>query len=111
MTKRDNRDNELEAEQRPKKKSKTKKHTKDTRDKSASDNVAAQPNLKRDASYIQSSLLNEVPQHEIDQFLTENSIRITDTSSGNTAALRPIISFAHLPPCDKNLYENLSSFK
>ena len=114
MTKRDNRDNELEAEQRPKKKSKTKKHTKDTREKSeksASDNVAVEQNLKHDASYIQSSLLNEVPQHEIDQFLAENSIQITDTSFGNTAALRPIISFAHLPPCEKNLYENLSSFK
>ena len=111
MTKRDNRDNELEAEQRPKKKSKTKKHTKDTREKSESDNVIAEPNLKHDASYIQSSLLNEVSQHEIDQFLAENSIQITDTSSENTAALRPIISFAHLPPCDRNLYENLGSFK
>ena len=78
-------------------KSKTKKHTKDTREKSESDNVIAEPNLKHDASYIQSSLLNEVSQHEIDQFLAENSIQITDTSSENTAALRPIISFAHLP--------------
>lgn len=108
MAKRDKTD-ECDFEHRPKKKSKTKKHTKDTKEKSADD--AATSNTALDASYVQSSVLDEVPQHEIDQFLAEHSIKITDTSSEDTAVLRPIISFTHLPPCNSKLYEQLNSFK
>lgn len=100
--------NELDAEQRPEKKSKTKMHTaKDV--KRTDTTVSSDP--KQNGPYIQSPALNEVAQREIDQFLAENSIKTTDASSDTTATLRPIISFAHLPPCESNLYEKLSSFK
>lgn len=100
--------NELDAEQRPEKKSKIKKHTaKDV--KRTDTTIPSDP--KQNGPYTQSPALNEVPQREIDQFLAENSIKTTDTSSDTTATLRPIISFAHLPPCESNLYEKLSSFK
>lgn len=106
MTKRNR--NELDSEQRPEKKSKIKKHTaKDV--KRTDTTIPSDP--KQNGPYIQSPALNEVPQREIDQFLAENSIKTTDTSSDTTATLRPIISFAHLPPCESNLYEKLSSFK
>lgn len=106
MAKRDKSD-ECDFEHRPKKKSKTKKHAKDS--KSADNDINT--NAELDAPYVQSSELDEVPQLEIDQFTAEHSIKITDTSSENAAVLRPIISFTHLPQCDSKLYELLSSFK
>ncbi|EYE93824.1 RNA-dependent ATPase DBP3 [Aspergillus ruber CBS 135680] len=106
MAKRD-KDDECEFEHRPKKKSKTKKHAKDS--KSADNDINT--NAELGAHYVQSSELDEVPQIEIDQFTAEHSIKITDTSSENAAVLRPIISFTHLPQCDNKLYELLSSFK
>lgn len=110
MAKRD-KSSELDVEQRPQKKSKTKKHTADREKQQLASNAATHPVSKEDLPCVQSGLLNEVPQHEIDQFLTTNSIKTTDTSTAEAPILRPIVSFAHLPPCDSNLYEQLSSFK
>lgn len=109
MAKRD-KTNELDVDRRPKKKSKTRKYATDRENQQLASNAATHSNSKEDP-YVQSALLNEVPQHEIDQFLTENSIKTTDTSTAEAPVLRPIVSFAHLPPCDSNLYEQLSSFK
>jgi len=106
MAKRDKSD-ERDFEHRPEKKSKTKKHAKES--KSTDNDINS--NAELDAPYVQSSELDEVPQLEIDQFLTEHSIKITDTSSEDTTVPRPIISFTHLPQCDSKLYEQLSSFK
>lgn len=110
MAKRD-KSSELDVEQRPQKKSKTKKHAADREKQQLASNATTHSVSKEDLPYVQSGLLNEVPQHEIDQFLTTNSIKTTDTSTAEAPTLRPIVSFAHLPPCDNNLYEQLGLFK
>ncbi|KAE8348449.1 ATP-dependent RNA helicase dbp3 [Aspergillus coremiiformis] len=84
------------VEHRPKKKSRSEQPKKD------------KSNAKR-CPYIQSPALSNVPQPEIEKFLTENSIKVTDTLPENT--IRPIISFSHLPPCKDDIYAPLSSFK
>lgn len=109
MAKRD-KSNELDVEQRPKKKSKTKKHAADRENQQLTDNATSHSESKPDSSYAQSTLLDEVPQQDIDRFLTENSIKTTDTSA-EAPLLRPIVSFAHLPHCNSDLYQHLSSFK
>ncbi|KAB8240626.1 ATP-dependent RNA helicase dbp3 [Aspergillus flavus] len=101
MTKRDLH-NEGGDENKPRKKQKSEKQKKE---KSAKSKSSAEQSL----SYVQSPALGDVPQSEIEKFLTENSIKITDTSSENV--MRPIISFSHLPPCKDDLYAPLSSFK
>lgn len=60
--------------------------------------------------YSQASALMDLPQSQIDQFLEENVIKITDSSTESAPELRPIISFDYLPPCDENLYAPLKAF-
>ncbi|PLB50509.1 ATP-dependent RNA helicase dbp3 [Aspergillus steynii IBT 23096] len=66
--------------------------------------VQAELPPKRDAP-----IGDDIPQAEIDRFLEENSIKITDTVPENEPP-RPILSFSHLPPHDGDLYGPLSSF-
>lgn len=90
------------TELQPKKKSKADKSSKvDSTGKGSSDS--------QKSSYTQASALNDLPQSQIDQFLQENVIKITDASTDGPS-LRPIISFDHLPACENNLYAPLKSF-
>lgn len=96
-------DNEAGTELRPKKKLKTKKHRKDS-----DSNTSGTPG-EPTSRYVQSPALSAIPLLEIEKFFSENSIKITD-SLDESSAFRPIISFTHLPVCDNNLYDPLSSF-
>lgn len=90
------------TELQPKKKSKADKPSKkDSTGKGSSDS--------QKASYIQASALSDLPQSQIDQFLQEKVIKITDASTDGPS-LRPIISFDYLPPCENDLYAPLKSF-
>ncbi|KAL4901966.1 hypothetical protein BDW74DRAFT_181404 [Aspergillus multicolor] len=60
-------------------------------------------------AYTQSPALDDVSQAEIDEFLSGNSIKITDAIPDNIP-LRPITSFSFLPSCNKDLYAPLSGF-
>ncbi|EAW13774.1 RNA-dependent ATPase DBP3 [Aspergillus clavatus NRRL 1] len=95
------------ADRRPKKKAKNEKPEKETMESPAAD-VTVDFGSKSDATYVQSQVLSDMPQSEIDQFLATHSIKVTDTS--DAPAVRPIISFSHLPSCDSKLYSSLSSF-
>ncbi|PYI24875.1 DEAD-domain-containing protein [Aspergillus indologenus CBS 114.80] len=59
--------------------------------------------------YVESRALSDLPESDIERFLTENTIKVTDTLKDG-ANLRPIMSFSHLPPCDGKLYDPLGSF-
>lgn len=96
------------AELRPKKKLKTGKH-KNSSKRDTSDIADQATTLEQNSPYTQSSALSDVPLLEIERFLADNSIKITDSSAENPA-LRPILSFTHLPASDNNLYDPLSSF-
>lgn len=74
---------------------KPKKEKKDKKNKSEAAVAAPAGN----GSYQQTAVLNAVPQADIDAFLKEHSITVTDPRSG-AAALRPILEFAQLPPTD-----------
>ncbi|KAL4974547.1 ATP-dependent RNA helicase dbp3 [Aspergillus desertorum] len=69
----------------------------------------AKKNSEVSPSYSQSPALDNVPQTEIDKFLSDHSIKITDGSS-DKLSLRPITSFSFLPPSDKDLYSPLDGF-
>ncbi|KAF9887567.1 RNA-dependent ATPase [Aspergillus nanangensis] len=99
MTKRDYR-NDSTADVRPKKKARSDNDLKEKKEKKE----------KKENAYLPNPSLDSVPQSEIDQFLTDNSIKTTDTLPEATC-LRPIISFSHLPDCLGNLYQPLRSFK
>ncbi|KAG5943170.1 RNA-dependent ATPase [Claviceps sorghi] len=47
-------------------------------------------------AYTQTISLSNVPQAEIDEFLSKNQITITDPK-GETSSLRPVTDFRHLP--------------
>lgn len=87
------------TELRPKKKSKSDKPSDKENGSSSTDQEA----------YSQASALIDLPQSQIDQFLSENVIKFTDPSP-ETPNFRPIISFDYLPACDGNLYAPLKSF-
>ena len=57
------------------------------------------PNGSSEDSYAEDANLAALPQAEIDTFLTENFITITDPLS-KTATLRPITKFSYLPVAD-----------
>jgi ATP-dependent RNA helicase DBP3 len=57
------------------------------------------PNGSSGDSYIEDANLAALPQPEIDTFLTDNFITITDPLS-KTATLRPITKFSYLPLSD-----------
>lgn len=108
MAKRDHL-NDRAADQRPQKKSRTEKHTKDSKRDAAYEDLKTPTKLHKNASDTQSSVVNAMSQAELDQFLATNSIKITDTLPG-TAIPRPIISFTDLPHRTDDLYAPLSSF-
>ncbi|KAL4912132.1 P-loop containing nucleoside triphosphate hydrolase protein [Aspergillus aurantiobrunneus] len=84
------------GDSQPAKKSKSAKHTKkSTREVSP--------------PYCQSPALDNVPQAEIDQFFSDHSIKITDSSPDNLP-LRPIISFSFLPRGNQELHAPLEGF-
>ncbi|KAJ5528645.1 Nucleic acid-binding OB-fold [Penicillium freii] len=94
----------LEAtEQRPKKKSKSEKPAKASKDKQEN-------GAEKAPSYSDASALSEIPQSDIDSFLTDNVIKVSDPSSPDASQFRPILSFDHLPECDAGLYTQLKSF-
>lgn len=98
------------ADTQPAKEKKSKKDKKDKKDKSAkkekSDTkvesepapaVASAPVLADDdATYVQTLSLSEVPQSEIDAFLTTHEISTVDPLT-DIIALRPVTEFRHLP--------------
>ncbi|KAL4785836.1 P-loop containing nucleoside triphosphate hydrolase protein [Aspergillus varians] len=59
--------------------------------------------------YSQSPALDAVPQAEIDQFFSDHSIKITDSSQDHPP-LRPITSFSFLPQSNQELYAPLDGF-
>ncbi|KAJ5101467.1 Nucleic acid-binding OB-fold-containing protein [Penicillium alfredii] len=96
------------AELHPKKKSKSEKHAKSTKDKTSKKQEVE--DLAQDSgSYSQSRALTELPQSDIDQFLSDKSIKITDPLP-EAPSLRPMISFDYLPTCEGGLYAQLKSF-
>lgn len=95
----------LGEESRPSKKSKSDKHSK----KEKRSEEADEKSSTKKSSYEQSPALSDLPQSQIDQFLEEKIIKLTDPTA-DSPALRPILSFDHLPPCDGDLYGPLKSF-
>ena len=59
--------------------------------------------------YQEDPALAALPQSEVDSFLTSNFITITDPTTSK--ALRPIISFSHLPPSALQKPSPFASFK
>lgn len=62
--------------------------------------MAIEPRSLPSSTYSEDPALTSLAQTDIDSFLSENFISITDPSS--TAALRPIIDFAYLPSAVTN---------
>lgn len=107
MAKREKSSREAGAELPAQKKLKTKSKSKSSESR---DPIAEQAAPAKQASpYTQSDALSAIPAAEIEKFLADNSIKTTDPSD-KSSTLRPILSFAHLPACDSNLYGPLSAF-
>lgn len=106
----------------PQKKKKQKKAKKDGKETSiASDTKSVQTNggkhkgksdrLKGNSDnrdYVESPELSTLPQSTVDEFLATDSVNVTDPSG--KPALRPILSFTHLPPVSNGLYGSLEGF-
>ncbi|GKZ28086.1 RNA-dependent ATPase, partial [Aspergillus brasiliensis] len=99
MAKRELQQDKGSTEHRAKKKSRNEKHTKKAEDSKTSAQVTES----------QYTGLKEPSPSEIEKFLEENSVKITDTLEDATK-LHPITSFAHLPTCNSGLYRPLESF-
>ncbi|KKO98545.1 ATP-dependent RNA helicase DBP3 [Trichoderma harzianum] len=82
-----------------KKKSKKEHKAKDT-------NGSASEEASNGRDYVQTMSLSNVPQSEIDEYLSKNEIVITD-SRNTTGKLRPVTEFHHLP--STNLLEKKPS--
>ncbi|CAL5874898.1 uncharacterized protein PFLUO_LOCUS9200 [Penicillium psychrofluorescens] len=91
------------TDSRPKKKSKSEKHSKSSKKDAPEGNVVS-------ASYEQAPALSAIAQSEIDQFHAQHTIKVTDPLP-EALNLRPITSFEYLPACDSDLYGPLKSFK
>lgn len=72
-----------------------KKAKKDKKDKK-NGAAAATPNGRIASEYVQTMTLTDVPQGDVDAFLTAQSITITDPTKSDVV-LRPILDFHHLP--------------
>ncbi|KAJ5668803.1 ATP-dependent RNA helicase dbp3 [Penicillium macrosclerotiorum] len=98
------------TEPRPGKKSKSDKSSgsKEKKDKKAASNGEGDSSSEI-PRYVQTSGLTDLPQSQIDQFLADKVIKITDPST-DAPKFRPIISFDYLPPCDDDLYAPLKTF-
>jgi ATP-dependent RNA helicase DBP3 len=77
------------VEEAPKEK-KSKKEKKAKVSSESSDDAAS------DGAYVQTMSLSNVPQAEIDEFLSKNQITITDPKT-ETVTLRPVLEFHQLP--------------
>lgn len=86
---------------------KDKKDKKDKKEKAVSD--PENDSSSNQTTYAQASALSDLPQTQIDTYLSENVIKFTDPSA-DSPAFRPLISFDYLPPCDSDLYAPLKSF-
>jgi len=93
------------TELRAKKKSKSDKHS--AKETTSVDKENGSSGDK--ATYTQNAALTDLPQSQIDQFLEEKIIKVTDPLP-EASKFRPLISFDYLPPCDDNLYAPLKSF-
>ena len=69
-----------------------KKSKKDKKNKAAAEPGASSGTRE----YVQTMSLSELPQSEIDEFLTSKGVTITDPRT-ETVSLRPVIEFHHLP--------------
>ncbi|KAH7121734.1 P-loop containing nucleoside triphosphate hydrolase protein [Dactylonectria estremocensis] len=95
----DNWDTDEEAHAEPKKEKKDKKSKKDK-------NAAAEESSSSGGAYSETMALSNVPQADIDEFLTKNEITITDPKT-EQPTLRPVLEFNHLP--STNLLEKKPS--
>lgn len=78
--------------------------------KSKSSDTADKKEIKTEVHVQQGAPLgDDITQSEINHFLEEHSIKITDTLPEQEPP-RPILSFSHLPSHDGDLYSPLSSF-
>lgn len=68
------------------------------------------PSINSSGAYTQSSDLTNLPQSQIDKFLSENFITITDPKS-STNVLRPILDFSYLPISDPAQRAPFKDFK
>jgi ATP-dependent RNA helicase DBP3 len=100
-----NKDEDVEISEAPpaEEEKEKKKSKKDKKDKKRSKNGDASSNPDATKSngavlsdYVQTMSLSNVPQSEIDSFLSAHHITITDPRS-KTVVLRPVIEFSHLP--------------
>ncbi|KAF4976818.1 hypothetical protein FZEAL_6559 [Fusarium zealandicum] len=73
-----------------------KKSKKSKKSKSASTSVSANESAPSNGAYAQTISLSNVPQADIDSFLSTNEILMTDPKT-KTVSLRPIVEFHHLP--------------
>lgn len=89
------------TETRPKKKSKSDKSDKSSKEKTSTENDQA--------GYTQASGLTDLAQSEIDQYLQDKIIKITDPSP-DAEKFRPLLSFDYLPPGNEELYAPLKAF-
>ncbi|KAL2011855.1 hypothetical protein VTN00DRAFT_4573 [Thermoascus crustaceus] len=96
---------EVTPNQPPKKKSKADRNLQ----KETDDQAASKALIKNAIAYVQSPLLDSLPQSAIDQFLSSNSIKISDPLP-EAPTLRPLISFDYLPACNNDLYGPLKAF-
>jgi ATP-dependent RNA helicase DBP3 len=91
------------TEQRPKKKSKSEKPVK------AQDSEIGDESATQKTSYSEATALSKLPQSEIDTYMTEKIIKITDPLA-DAPKFRPLLSFDYLPECDTALYSQLKAF-
>jgi ATP-dependent RNA helicase DBP3 len=91
----------------PAEEAKSNKDKKQKKDKKNKSNGASQPAANGTTrGYVQTMSLSEVPQSEIDTFLSTNQITMTDPKA-DAVTLRPVLEFHHLP--STNLLEKKPS--
>lgn len=91
---------------------KAKKQEQADQESTAKEDVASSNNsgILSSASYIQDSKLTALPQSEVDKFLADNFITITDPLPSSTP-LRPILKFEYLPQIDSSNSNPFKDFK
>ena len=82
---------------------------KSRRDDHAQDTERKAPGESTSEGAHSSAIPASVSQSVVDEFFAANTIKVADPSAGNSPA-EAILSFSHLPPCNKELYAPLSTF-
>ena len=90
-------------------KARLKAEKKATRTESADGNVASNGTLQSKSSYTEDPTLTELPQSDIDDFLSNSFITIGDPTS--RTPLRPITKFSHLPSHATTTSSPFTAFK